>query len=247
LFNHPGNDLRVVVYGDDFTILGSEHPLDWFKNEIKRVYEMDFKARVGPDEGDTKMVRLLNRTIEWEHDGIYMEENKRRHAEIIVKHLNLEGCTPLAAPNEKINPKHLSDEDMKELSREDASTYRALAARGNYLSIDRSDIRYAVRELARRMSKPRNIDYRRSVRLGRYSRSKMRVVNKLNYQKNFKFMDIWTDTDQSGCLETRKSTTGGVIMLGNHLLKHWSSTQTIISLFSGEPAYYGCVRAGSQD
>jgi len=42
------------VYGDDFTILGAEHHLEWFKNEIKRVYEIDFKARLGPDEGIQK-------------------------------------------------------------------------------------------------------------------------------------------------------------------------------------------------
>jgi len=246
LFYHPGKDSRVVVYGGDFTILGFEHHTDWFKDEIKRVYEIDFKARLGPNEGDTKMIRLLNRIIEWKHNGIYMEADPR-HAEIMVKHLNLEGCTPLAAPNEKINPKHLSDEDIKELSREDASAYRALAARGNFLSIDRSDIRYTVKELARRMSKPRNINYRQLVHFGRCLSGKMRVVNKSNYQKSFKIMDIWTDTDRAGCLETRKSTTGGVVMmLGDHLLKHWSSRQTIISLSSGEAEYYGCVRAGSQ-
>lgn len=244
LFYHPGKDLRVVVYGDDFTILGAEHHLDWFKNQIKEVYEIDFKARLGPDVGDTKVVRLLNRIIEWKHDGIYMEADPR-HAEIIVKHLGLENCVPLSAPNEKINPKHLTEEDVKELSKEDASSYRAVAARGNYLSIDRSDVRYAVKELARRMAKPRNIDYKQLIHFGRYLRGRMRVVNKFGYQKNFKIIDVWSDTDHAGCLETRKSTTGGVIMLGKHVIKHWSSTQSIISLSSGEAEYYGCVRAGS--
>ena len=86
LFYHAGKDLRAVVYGDDFTILGGEHNLDWFKSQIKEVDEIDFKARLGPDDGDTKVVRLLNRIIEWKHDGIYMEADPR-HAEIIVKHL----------------------------------------------------------------------------------------------------------------------------------------------------------------
>jgi len=45
LFYYPGKDLRVVVYGDDFTILGAEHHWDWFRNQIKEVYEIDFKAR----------------------------------------------------------------------------------------------------------------------------------------------------------------------------------------------------------
>ena len=34
-------------------------------------------------------------------------------------------------------------------------------------------------------------------------------------------------------------------MFGNHSIKHWSSTQTLIALSSGEAEYYGCVRAAS--
>lgn len=74
---------------------------------------------------------------------------------------------------------------MKELSKEDASAYRAVAARGNYLSIDRSDVRYVVKELARRMAKLRNIVYKQLMHFGRYLRGRMRVVNKYAYQRNF--------------------------------------------------------------
>ena len=34
-------------------------------------------------------------------------------------------------------------------------------------------------------------------------------------------------------------------MFGNHAIKHWSTTQSVIALSSGEAEYYGCVRAGS--
>ena len=34
-------------------------------------------------------------------------------------------------------------------------------------------------------------------------------------------------------------------MFGEHAIKHWSSTQTLISISSGEAEYYGCVRAAS--
>lgn len=108
-----------------------------------------------------------------------------RHAEIIVKQLQLENWVPLSAPNEKMNPKHFTEEDLQELSKDDASAYRAVAARGNYLSLDRSDVRYAVRELARGLAKLRNIDDKQLVHFGRYSRGKMRVVSKYVYQKIF--------------------------------------------------------------
>ena len=245
LFYNKSKDLRAVIYGDDFTILGSEDALNWFKAQIEMNYEIDFKARLGPDKGDTKVVKLLNRIIEWHREGIKMEADPR-HAEIIIRQLGLEDVNPLSAPPDKLNPKHFTSRSTEELKGTQASDYRAMDARANYLSIDRSDIRFSVKELARRMSKPRQIDWEQLILFGRYLRGKMRVVNEFNYQKQWKIVDVWSDTDHAGCMETRKSTTGGVIMLGTHCVKHWSSTQTLISLSSGEAEYYGCVRAASQ-
>jgi len=56
----------------------------------------------------------------------------------------------------------------------------------------------------------------------------------------------WTDTDYAGCRDTRKSTSGGVIRLGTHVLRGWSSTQKVIALSSGEAEYYGMVRGGAE-
>ena len=70
LFYHKGKDIRAVVYGDDFTLLGDEISLDWFRAEIKKEYACDKKARLGPDSGDDKSVRLLNRIVEWNNEGI---------------------------------------------------------------------------------------------------------------------------------------------------------------------------------
>ena len=57
-------------------------------------------------------------------------------------------------------------------------------------------------------------------------------------------IDVYTDTDWAGCVKTRKSTSGGGLVLGSHLIKSWSSTQSAIALSSGEAEYYGAVRAG---
>lgn len=84
MFYHTGKALHAVVYGDDFTVLGAEHHSDWFKNQMKEVYEIGFETPLGPDDGGTKVIRLLSRTLEWKHDGIYMEVVPR-HAEIIAE------------------------------------------------------------------------------------------------------------------------------------------------------------------
>ena len=57
-------------------------------------------------------------------------------------------------------------------------------------------------------------------------------------------VDIYSDTDWAGCAKTRKSTSGGCVVLGGHLIKSWSSTQTSVSLSSGESEFYGVVKAG---
>ena len=58
-------------------------------------------------------------------------------------------------------------------------------------------------------------------------------------------LETWCDTDHAGCLRTRKSTSGGCVIVGTHLLKSWSSTQPIIILSSGEAELHAVVKAGA--
>ena len=55
-------------------------------------------------------------------------------------------------------------------------------------------------------------------------------------------MDVYTDTDWAGCPRTRKSTNGGCALLGSHTIKTWSSTQSGVSLSSGEAEFNGVAR-----
>ena len=65
------------------------------------------------------------------------------------------------------------------------------------------------------------------------------------YQSCDGIVDVWTDTDYAGCQDTRKSTSGGVVLLGKHAVKTWSSTQANIALSSGEAEYNGLVKGAS--
>ena len=57
---------------------------------------------------------------------------------------------------------------------------------------------------------------------------------------------IFVDTDFAGCLVTRKSTSGGCAMVGRHLVKHWSSTQKVVTLSSGEAELAGIVKGSAE-
>ena len=240
VFWHKEKGVRVVVHGDDFTVLGFQGSLDWFRQRIQERYEVEFRGRIGPGAQDDKSTRLLNRVLEWTEEGIRYEPDQQ-HADIIVKELGLESSkkTVFTAGVKTAD----EPEDSIPLEEQEATIYRALVARGNYLAQDRSDIQHAVKELSRGMANPTVGNAKALKRLGRYLKDRRRVVTMFNYQDATTELTVWTDTDFAGCTKTRKSTTGGVLTHGKHPLKTWSSTQSVIALSSGEAEYYGMVKA----
>ena len=53
------------------------------------------------------------------------------------------------------------------------------------------------------------------------------------------------DSDQNGCLITRKSTTGYVAMFGQHVVKLGSNTQSVLGLSSAEAEHYALTKGAS--
>ena len=64
-------------------------------------------------------------------------------------------------------------------------------------------------------------------------------------QQNVVRLDVYGGSDHAGCLKTRKSTTGMVLMRDAHCLKVSSHTQSTISLSSGESEYCGIVKCAA--
>ena len=71
------------------------------------------------------------------------------------------------------------------------------------------------------------------------------MVQNFQRQINPGKVTSWTDTDYAGCLRTRKSTSGGITAIGEHIVKTWSATQKVISLSVGEAEYYGVVKGSA--
>jgi len=245
VFWNEEKNIRAVIHGDDFTMLGWEKDLDWFRKQIVKTFEVKMRGRMGRDAGDDKHMRILNRIVTWTNEGIEYEPDQR-HAEIIIKMMGLDKSEKsVITPGTKWDGKFGEGEEDS-LSKEEATNYRAMAARANYLSQDRSDIRQAVKEISRRMANPRVRDVQMIKRLARYLVGRPRVISIFEKQRFHKELIGWSDSDWAGCTETRKSTSGGVIQWGTHTLKTWSTTQNIISMSSAEAEYYALVKTGSQ-
>ena len=78
-------------------------------------------------------------------------------------------------------------------------------------------------------------------RLCRYLVGLPRLVYRYQWQ-SIEAINVYTDTDWAGCPRTRKNTSGGCVFAGTHTIKTWSSTQSSVSLSSGEAEFYGVVR-----
>ena len=165
--------------------------------------------------------------------------------EIMLVELGFKDCTFVGTPGTSIEGR-TQDSFIAPLESADETRYRALVARANYLAPDRADIAFSVKELAKSMSKPTEGDWIRLKRLGRYLAGRPRMQLMFKWQNLPDTIRGYTDADWAGDKDSRKSTTGGCVVLGSHLLKGWAKTQSLIALSSAEGELYATFRAASE-
>ena len=271
-FRHPERKLRCVVHGDDFTFAGPPAALQWVEQEMKTPFLVKVVGRLGP-EAENREIRILNRVVRWGDKGLSYEADPR-HVELLLAGL-LGDAKPVTTPGVsgsrsqktatapsrrwvdatdeedcdefKVDePEGEQDDGSDEpLSPAEASLFRSFAARANYLAMDRPDIAFTAKELCRRMKEPVCRDLVALRRVAQYLASAPRLVYRYDWQGPVD-LSVYSDTDFAGCRATRRSTSGGCAMLGTHLLKHWSSTQKVLTLSSGEAELAGVVKGASE-
>ena len=82
------------------------------------------------------------------------------------------------------------------------------------------------------MAKPVAGDWQKLVRLGRYLKGSPRCVLEYRWQVSGSVPTGYSDSDWAGDRATGKGTTGGIVMLGTHVVKSWSRTQDSVTLSS---------------
>ena len=227
------HEIRCLVHGDDFVCVGEAEKLRWLEGCLKKRFEIKSKM-MGLLEGESREERILNRVIRVNEDG-WEYEADQRHADLIVRETGADKLSSLSHPGG--DKKTIEEEEKgEELVGQEATRFRAVAARSNYLAADRPDIQYAVKEVCRRMAKPVDSDWKKLVRLARYLKGAPRCVWKFGWQgsKDLVPPTGFSDSDWAGDRKTGKSTSGGVVMIGHHLIKTWSRTQDAITLSSVE-------------
>ena len=136
--------------------------------------------------------------------------------------------------------------ELEDMEPKQASLFRAIVARVNFLAHDRCDILFASKECSRHMSAPKNGSWAALKRIGRYLLGRPRVVTRYVWQEPRGDLTAYSDSNWAGCRETRKSTSGACFMVGRHLIKAYARTQSNIALSSAEAELYAIVTAASE-
>ena len=161
----------------------------------------------------------------WEYEA------DQRHAEMIIEMLKLREAKATATPGEDENRDDMEGNDVP-LEGEKATFFRSLAASLSYLSADRPDLMYIVKD--REMATPTVRGMEMLKRMGRCLVGRPRAVLMYPWQGREAEVRGYTDSDWAGCRRAGKSTSGGALMKGTHFLTGWARTQNCVTLSSAE-------------
>ena len=107
------------------------------------------------------------------------------------------------------------------------TVFRGLATRVNFLSLDCPDLQFSGKAASREMAKPTLGSWKFLTKLARYLLGMEAVVWVFGWQDEVELAHTFSDCDfflGGRNIKDRKSTAGGVWMLGGHLIKTWSAS-----------------------
>ncbi|GJU20750.1 retrovirus-related pol polyprotein from transposon TNT 1-94 [Tanacetum coccineum] len=218
-----GEDILLVqIYVDDI-IFGSTNPK--YSKRFEKLMHSRFEMSL---MGEMKF--FLGLQIHQSPKGIFI--NQAKYALEILKKHNMDNChsigTPLATkPNLDVD---LSGEPV------DQSDYRSKIGSLMYLTSSRPDLVQAVCYCARYQARPTQKHLKEVKRIFKYLKGTINMG--LWYPKDSGFeLTAFSDADHAGCLDTRKSTSGGIQFLGDKLVSWMSKKQNCTAMSSAEAEY----------
>ena len=140
VFHHGTRDVWTLVHGDDYCSAGTSTDLDWMESMLADKYQIKTQ-RIGHGktiDGKNKSIegQVLNRVVRYTPNGFEFEADLR-HAELVVEQLGLQDAKPVSTPgvDEALSGGGADGEaeEDDELPAAEATQFRAIAARCNYL------------------------------------------------------------------------------------------------------------------
>jgi hypothetical protein len=224
-----GQDILVHgLYADDFLHFSNRTAVySSFRDQIK----IRFDIKTGPVD-----VYLGNK-ICVDKEKFNASIDQTSYVDELLARFGLMDCQPVGTPIVV----RLSNMDRgKPISKEEHAVYRNMVGSLLYLSCwSRPDICFAVSELSRFVADPGETHLKAAKRVLRYLKGTREF--RLNYSRPEDAMlnQLWgfVDSDWAGCPDSRKSTTGYVLMLNGAAISWKSKRQNVVALSSAEAEF----------
>ena len=139
--------------------------------------------------------------------------SQRQYILDILDRAGMADCKPCSTPVDT-NPKVAAAVGAPV---DDASDFRSLAGALQYLTFTRPDIAYAVQQVCLHMHEPREPYLAALKRILRYIRGTLHLGLHLR-PSGVDDLVAYSDADWAGCPDTRKSTSGYTVFLGDNLV-----------------------------
>jgi hypothetical protein len=220
---HRGSEVAyLLLYVDDIVLTASSPSL---LRRIISALQQEFSMK---DLG--KLHHFLGMQVQPCAGGLFLSQ--RQYMMDILARAGMAECKPCSTPVDT-NPK-IAATDGAPVA--DATDYRSLAGALQYLTFTRPDIAYAVQQVCLHMHDPREPHLAALKRILRYVRGTLHLGLQLRPSPVTDLV-VYTDADWAGCPDTRKSTSGYAVFLGDNLVSWSSKRQTTVSRSSAEAEY----------
>jgi hypothetical protein len=172
-------------------------------------------------------------------DGIFLSQST--YASEIIECLGMASCKPSATLVDTKQKLSTSSDTPYE----DPSLYQNLVGALQYLIFTRPGISYVVQQVYLHMHAPHTKHMLALKRILRYVQGTLHFGLHLSPSPITKLIS-YTDADWGGCPDTRRSTSGYCVFLGDNLISWSSKRQPTLSRSSAEAEYRGVANVVSE-
>lgn len=227
-----GNDMAyILLYVDDIILTASS---DALRQSIMSLLASEFAMK---DLGTLSY--FLGLAVTHHAGGLFLSQ--RKYASEIIERAGMTSCKPTATPVDTKSKLSTSSGSPYK----DPTHYRRLAGALQYLTFTRPDISYAVQQVCLHMHDPKDEHMNALKRILRYLQGTLDHGLHL-YKSSVSGLISYTDADWGGCPDTRRSTSGYCIFLGDNLISWSSKRQPTLSRSSAEAEYRGVANVVSE-
>lgn len=225
VFIHEENLLIVAIWVDDLLILAREEDVaQKFRKQMSQEFDMK-------DEGVCNYYLGMN--VEQSEEGIFIHQH--RYAKQVLNRFNLSCITPTKTP--MTTDTKLRQEVNIKSTPEFKNRYQSMTGSLMWLAnVSRPDLAFAINYCARFTSNPNQQHMDVLTRLMAYIAGTMEKG--MFYPRNGDIDLVgYSDADYAGCLDTRKSTSGYIFMLGGCPISWTSQRQKAMATATMDAEY----------